>query len=213
MRPARNIIYGIVDPRTLLVRYVGKSTFGLERTRQHKHQAKRERTYKANWLKSLCAAGLEYIVVVFETEPPDLTAAERFWIAYGRASGWPLTNLTDGGEGRPGYVMPDGTRMKLSLLHKGIPKSDAHKARLRAVNLGVKRGPHSAETKAKIGAGNRGKTVSLETRLKLRSKRHSDATKESLRQQAVGRKASPETRRKLSEAQTARWARIRERSV
>lgn len=95
------LIYGLVDPRTKLVRYVGKSSSGLTRPRSHLCPSNlAHRTYSARWIKSLLALGLRYEIVVLETPHKEiLSDTERWWIAYGRASGWPLTNLTDGGEG------------------------------------------------------------------------------------------------------------------
>jgi hypothetical protein len=42
--------------------------------------------------------GLTYEIVTLEVvaDAPELAKAERWWIAFGRACGWPLTNITDG---------------------------------------------------------------------------------------------------------------------
>lgn len=108
------LVYALVDPRTLLVRYVGKSSEGLKRPRSHK--SSKRRSYCMNWVRSLQAAGLEYsIVVLEECTPETLSSSERWWIAYGRACSWPLTNLTDGGEGAAGLVRTPEHRAKLGL--------------------------------------------------------------------------------------------------
>ena len=56
-------------------------------------------TYCRRWVKSLQREGLTYQIVVLEILETSITLpeVERWWIAYGRASGWPLTNLN--GEG------------------------------------------------------------------------------------------------------------------
>lgn len=56
---------------------------------------------KANWIRSLVKFGLTYDIAILEVihSADDLPIAERWWIAYARACGWPLTNATDGGEG------------------------------------------------------------------------------------------------------------------
>jgi hypothetical protein len=143
-----NLIYGLVDPRTLLVRYVGYSSTGVRRPRQHRSAFElRKRTHKTAWIKSLLAEGLEYTIVVLEevSSRDTLADAERFWIAFGRACGWPLTNLTDGGEGL-------------------LNPSDETRAKMRTSNLGQKR--HARVGQA-IGAANRQRVWTIESRRKL----------------------------------------------
>lgn len=160
MRP---FIYGLVDPRTLLVRYVGSSTRGLRRPRQHGEPYRlRTHNHKNAWIKSLHAFGLDYeIVILEETSSREvLPALERFWIAYGRACGWPLTNLTDGGEGTLGVERSAETRERMAAALRGKKRSresvkrqftvrkangyqhsEATRAKMRASNLGQKRPP------------------------------------------------------------------------
>lgn len=96
----RNFIYGLIDPRTLMIRYIGLSSTGVRRPRSHKRPSRQgTKNHCSNWIQDLIARGLLYsITVLEETERERLADAERWWIAYGRASGWPLTNMTDGGE-------------------------------------------------------------------------------------------------------------------
>ncbi len=146
----RNLIYGLVDPRSLLVHYVGMSSRGYARALEHQGGSPPAMySPKARWISSLQALGIGYHVVLLEVvrTPSELAEAERRWIAYGRLSGWPLTNTTDGGEGRP-Y----GTRGKpyKSRPHKGVEKWTAKwradsdvRSKLeaaRASRFGVKRG-------------------------------------------------------------------------
>ena len=93
------LIYGLVDPISLLIRYVGLSSSGLGRPRSHRHKAQNEKTHCRRWVRKLQASGLDYIIVVLEEieDPIRLAAAECWWIAYGKASGWPLTNIAEGG--------------------------------------------------------------------------------------------------------------------
>jgi hypothetical protein len=93
-----NLIYGLVDPRTALIRYVGMSSSGMLRPRMHRYPSCPD-TYCRRWVKSLQQEGLIYQIVVLETLKDGVTLpeAERWWIAYGRACGWPLTNLIGGG--------------------------------------------------------------------------------------------------------------------
>ena len=86
-----------------------------------------------------------------------------------------------------------------------VGHEEARVLAVRAANLGVKRGPYSAEHRAKIAAGHRGKKHSLETRLKLKatwaarrqSRIPSAETKAKLRAAQLGRVFSDETMAKL----------------
>lgn len=108
------IIYGLIDPRTLLVRYVGKSESGMSRPRSHRGLARTGR-HCASWIRALIAAGFSYDIAVLEELPSRdvLEESERWWIAFGRASGWPLTNLTDGGGGCAGYKHSEQTKKRI----------------------------------------------------------------------------------------------------
>lgn len=114
---ARFIVYGLIDPRSRLIRYVGKSTTGLRRTRHHvKPSALLKSTHKARWIAQLHRLGMRCDVVVLDegVDARALCEMERWWIAFGRVCGWPLTNLTDGGDGTPGRVWSTESRAKLS---------------------------------------------------------------------------------------------------
>jgi len=54
-----------------------------------------------NWLRELLEKDMIPEVSVLEVLSPgmDWQARERFWIAHGIAEDWPLTNMTEGGEG------------------------------------------------------------------------------------------------------------------
>lgn len=103
--------------------YVGKSSCGFGRPR------KRHLALCGDWTRELRAAGFNYEIVVLElvADPKSvgvqcwwwtgknttaLCDAERWWIAFGRALGWPLTNLTDGGDGISGYQHRSESRAK-----------------------------------------------------------------------------------------------------
>lgn len=148
MSVPKHIIYGLVDPRTLMVRYVGLSSSGLSRAHRHRLPSVlgAEDTHKTRWIRGLLAAGLDYQVITLAPSSRErLVGDEQWWIAYARASGWPLTNSTDGGEGL-------------------LNPTEETRARMRAARVGLKIGPPSKETRDKIGAANRGKTPSAELR-------------------------------------------------
>ena len=121
--PLTLMVYALIDPRDGAVRYIGKSSSGLRRPRGHaalaRTQDKRhELHYCYRWIRQLQALDLLYRVVVLqelECGGKRLSDLERWWIAFARAWGCRLTNLTDGGEGTPGWVPSKETRAKLSL--------------------------------------------------------------------------------------------------
>jgi len=102
-------------------------------------------------------------------------------------------------------------RQKISIAHKGKPKSESHKAKLkkpkspehiekmRQANLGKKL---SEETKKKISIAGKGRIVNEDTRRKLsiakKGFRHTEKSKEKNRLAHLGKKASPETKLKMS---------------
>lgn len=210
------LIYALVDPRTGERFYVGQSSRGLERCKEHFTPfARKEQTLKGLAVRRIFDAGLvpgvevlQHIADPDEAVPPllkhydpaiewgALDAAEMRWIAHGRAAGWPLTNGTDGGDGLRGLVRTPEHGAKISAskmgksVGKGIPKSEEHRAA-----LCVPKKTRTPDHAAKIGAANRGKP------------KHSEAYKQMLRERMLGAgnptrglKASPELRAKLSAA-------------
>lgn len=184
----QNLIYGLIDPRTRLVRYIGLSSTGMHRPAFHKSLAPHEQTYKANWIKSLHALVLDYEIVVLEEEPADLAQAERWWIAFGRACGWPLTNLTSGGDGSFGYKHEEATLAKM----RGRKLTDAQRAAVSARQRGRKRGPLPPEVKAKISEANKGRDLGPEWRQKISNTLKGRRVPPEALAKRFGRKQTPE---------------------
>lgn len=101
-------IYGLRDPRTQEIRYVGQSSTGMKRPRRHMQaNSLASDLYSARWLRTIGAP--PEIVVLERVDRDDLTKselqarldeAEIRWIAIGRAALGPrLTNATAGGDG------------------------------------------------------------------------------------------------------------------
>jgi hypothetical protein len=173
-------IYGLRDPRTREIRYVGKTTYPLKhRLMQHLNPSRlRAKTYKNAWLKTLLNAGLQPEILLLEHVPaPQWPEAETRWI--GQLPN--LTNLTTGGDGTSGWVPPTEYRTKLSALMKGrvftedwrkkISESqrgrvftDEHRARLSAAQ---RKRTHSEVTRQKMSRAMTGKTLSLDSRKRL----------------------------------------------
>lgn len=104
-------IYGLIDPRTQEIRYVGKSVLSpARRLAVHLWRAKTapHKRHSMAWLLSLHREGVAAIVETLEEVPPngDWVEAEQFWISSLRLAGARLCNHTAGGEGQTGYKQP-----------------------------------------------------------------------------------------------------------
>lgn len=180
-------IYGLCDPQTSALRYVGAAVNPKERFRLH--LVKKERTHKSTWIQSLQRKGLKPELFIIEEVSNDIwKREERFWIAYFKSIGADLTNATDGGDGVLGLRFSPESRLKVS-----------------KNNLGRKASP---ETRRKLSEAHRGerhwsfgKHLSQETRLKQRKaklgKHLSEAHVAHLREAALH--MSDETKRKIGE--------------
>jgi len=91
----------------------------------------------------------------------------------------PLVNLTDGGNGLNGYVCPPSKRRQIGDFHRGKVVS--------------------AETRMKMSLAHKGKTTWN------KGKKHSPETIEKMRKASTGKKASVETRKKMTQSQLIRW--------
>ena len=167
-------VYTLADPRSGAVRYVGWSFNPRQRLAGHMNEAKRKISHKGRWLQQLGGARPD-LEVGESGEGPGWAAAERRWIAHFRTSGAPLTNLTDGGEGTPGFRPSAETRAKMS-----------------AARVGHRR---SAESIAKTAAALRGRKQAQEHVSRLAAVRRGRvplAAMEAARMAVTGRKQSPE---------------------
>lgn len=91
-------IYALRDPRSDAIRYIGKTKSLRQRLEAHAQDAKSNKG-KAGWFAELAACGLTPEMVTLQVCDSDTWRdAEIAWIAKGRAAGWPLFNITDGGE-------------------------------------------------------------------------------------------------------------------
>ena len=83
-----SFIYGLIDPVTKELRYVGKTRIGIERA-MAKHSA-----YCRSWIRKLNRNGLVQEVVILE-ETEELDEAEKRLITFFRQLGYPLTNISN----------------------------------------------------------------------------------------------------------------------
>lgn len=153
-------IYALTDPRTEEVRYVGVSVRPKARYNEHLSNAvKGGRTHRDCWIRSLIYQEIRPGYLVLEEVPEESwQERERYWIAYYRERGH-LTNITDGGEGLPGYVPTPELRLKWSQMRKGVKYAPG-----RIPAMKGKR--HTEETRQKISEAGR-RACQPETRQKI----------------------------------------------
>lgn len=94
-------IYGLVDPITNDVKYIGKANN--TRKRLHTHLTKNNLvkcTYKNNWINGLLNKKLKpELIIIDEVLQSEWEFWEKYWISQFKTWGFKLTNLTDGGGG------------------------------------------------------------------------------------------------------------------
>jgi hypothetical protein len=168
------LIYGLVDPRTDAIRYIGRSSSGIRRPNQHRNC--KEVNYKGHWIRELESTGTSFNITVLEYVElqTDLNVREIHWIAYGRAAGWPLTNATDGGDGASCGALNPMSRPEV-------------RAKVLAAVTGRVYGPEARRNMSKARMGKPGPTMSPEGI-------------EGIRRAHLGKVVSPETRQKQREA-------------
>lgn len=98
-----SVVYGLYDPRSGELRYVGKTVGNLSaRLKGHLHDAalRRSKTRCGCWIRELASVELMPVALVLEHAPrQQLGSRECAWIAWARERSDHLTNLTAGGDG------------------------------------------------------------------------------------------------------------------
>ena len=172
----RTSIYVLIDPRTNLIRYVGKTVQKLS-YRLTQHLTEKSNHKRSTWIKSLKNKGL--IPIIEEIDFCDWEESSNLeinWIKKYRLEGVNLTNMTDGGDGTIGIIptkeqlelrskimkekFKNGlipsmlgkthtkeAREKISKVHKGVKRSDEFKEKRRIYMTNRIR---SSETIAKV---------------------------------------------------------------
>ena len=185
--------------------YVGKG---------HGRRAYDMRRGRNRWHKFLQAklsamgSAVEVRIVAMGMEEADAFALEIERIAFWRADGADLVNITLGGEGGSGRKHTEEWKRANSARHKGRVKGPLSEETKKKISVACKgrivKSP-SAETIEKIKAGNIGKKRSEETRAKLRivnktkflGKRHTAESIEKFSAPQRGRPKSEETKARM----------------
>lgn len=134
-------VYGLKDPRTGEIRYIGKSTTGMRRPLDHTKPSylAKDDTHKGRWLKQLVSSGLfpEVVILAKCSDKTEVLKLEVECIAKYRAMGVPLTNLTDGGDGLSGHKFSEKHKSLIAVGRTGKTHSPETKAHLSKVKGGL----------------------------------------------------------------------------
>ena len=84
-------IYGLVNPLTHQVSYIGRTIDLYGRFDEHLKDL--TENLKAKWIKTLRVSGVAPVLIVLEEVDDEIAAIrETWWINFGVRAGWPLTN-------------------------------------------------------------------------------------------------------------------------
>lgn len=140
-------IYGLVDPKTISIRYVGKTVNIKNRYKFHIKYDNKD-TYKLRWIKNLKSVGLLPSIILLDiATPKDWEKKERYWISFLKEMGEPLTNGTEGGDGRTkGFKHSQSACEKIRQAVKNRPK-ELREIVAKKVSLKLKGRPLSENNK------------------------------------------------------------------
>lgn len=187
-------IYELLDPDTLVPRYVGQSRNAKKRFSWHLSAAKRnEKGRVYNWIRLLQRRGAKPVLRVLEYCSQDAADAnEEAWVSTRRLEGCDLTNCTDGGGGIRGWRHSEAAKAKIGAVHRGkiVSKETRLKASLAKVGVLLSEDTKSAISVAQVKR-HADYPVTLEQRQaiseRMRGNRH-----------PLGVKRSAETKAKMS---------------
>lgn len=146
-------IYGLQDPITFEIRYIGQTSVGMRRPKVHFSKSSlKNKTHRSSWIKSLNGK-IPNIIILEICDKDQLNEREIYWIAHGKANGWSLTNHDNGGSGISGYKHSEETKAKIGLASKKMWKTNPVKM--------------TEEAKYKCGNSKRGKLRSTENKREL----------------------------------------------
>ncbi len=136
-------VYGLADPVTGDIRYIGKSIRPNERLMNHCND--HASCHRTHWIQSLITKGQRPQLVILQELPDGANwqAIERQWIAKARSAGWALTNGTDGGDGVVNLC--DEAKAKMLKTWTGRKHKPESIAKMAAASRGRKKSEASKE--------------------------------------------------------------------
>lgn len=131
-------IYVLKDPRTNIIRYVGKTCNLKKRYNSHCciKSLNKESNHRKYWLTSIIKAGYLPIMEPIEECGDDWQEREIYWIKYYKDLGLNLVNSTDGGDGSKYFQMSEAVKAKISSSKKGIKLSEETRKRMSIAQKG-----------------------------------------------------------------------------
>ena len=223
---SRFIIYALVSPESPSdYRYIGKSTSGLDRPREHFKRSvidKGINPHKCHWIASIQKKlGVDPSIVILEELDGDFNINERETanILKYKILGYNLLNATEGGEGSRGdYSPPEELRKLLSDMNKGKKQTPEIIARKKAAWKAKKDSMSPEEWDAEMarqgklrsGWNHTEETRSHLSRIKTGTKMPEGYMTEEHRNRIGnlnrGKKFSEEHKQKMSESNKKSWA-------
>lgn len=170
-------IYGLVDPITDEIRYVGKSNKPNRRFKRHIINSKYKRTYKDKWLLKLLSNDLKPKLIILEKCTKDNWVERE---VYHISKYDNLTNLTLGGEGLCGYEFTKIHKQRISENHYDVSGKNnpmfgrnhsdevKEKSRLRALGRKANKDTKKKMSDKKRGENNNNVKLNKKDVLKIR---------------------------------------------
>lgn len=125
MNISKVFIYGLIDPDTNELRYIGKSVKPKIRLRKHISERNKHDSYKDRWVRKLYKEGKKpELLIIDEVLKSDWQFWEIHYISYFKGIGCRLTNGTIGGDQPPstkGRKHTEESKKKMSDFKRGKP--------------------------------------------------------------------------------------------
>lgn len=159
----QKIIYGLIDPITNELRYIGQTSNLKVRYTRHLKNAifHNKQTYVYCWIRKLIDVYKVNPEVIIIDIVENYDYWEEFYISYYKSIGCKLTNLAIGGKSRGNFKHSKEHKQKMSNLFKGrkpwntgLKLSDGHKEKIKLNS----RHTHTEEAKIQIGKKHQSKT-------------------------------------------------------
>lgn len=110
-------IYALCEPKTRIIRYIGKANHPKKRFINHCCQSKTQKSHLGHWLSVLAAQfQVPELLILKEVLKTEWIGWEQRYIRNARALGFKLVNGTDGGEGALNLSLEGRQRLRESKL-------------------------------------------------------------------------------------------------